>query len=98
MGSPNADGNSMAPVMPVTERVENVENLGKKLLMPFVQGRRTWEELFRAVFAEEYPHQQQYLDQMVAVSLRQIDNGYVPVCVMDRYRGEIAYNKVAMWK
>lgn len=87
-----ADGNTNGVPNVPTERVSNIRPVEEELIAPFVSGRRNWTELFRAVFKEEFPGEVHNIDRMVLISLGRLRRGYVPVCVMNRYRADVAFH------
>lgn len=98
MGSPGADGNTMAVQYPRTEYVGNVRAIERELIHECIPGERNWEELLRSVFLEKYPKLHARIDVLVQVSMRRIKRGYVPACVMERFHEHRAFHKRSMLK
>ncbi len=99
MGSPGSDGNTMSVRMPATQHVANIGAIENEMLHRYIPGKRNWEELLRTVFTEEYADRPEFLkrmDQMIAVSMRRIENGYVPNCVMKQYHEALAFHRRAL--
>ncbi len=88
-----ADGNTNGMPNVPTERVSNIRDVEEELIAPYVRGRRNWTELLRSVFREEYKDEMHNIDRMVLVGLGRIKNGYVPRCVMDKYREQQALHE-----
>lgn len=99
MGSPGSDGNTMGVQMPATQYVADIDVLKEELIFRHIPGQRNWEELLRAVFAEEYaesPVLLGHMDRMVAASVKRIEQGYVPTCVIKRYDENRAFHRRAL--
>lgn len=88
-----ADGNTNGVPNVPTERVSNIRDVEEEMIAPYVAGRRNWTELLRDVFREEYKGEAHNFDRMILIALGRIRNGYVPTCVMNRYRANVAFHE-----
>lgn len=99
MGSPGSDGNTTSVRMPATQYVADIRAVEQELIYERIPGKRNWEEVLRAIFTEEYadhPELLGHMDQMVAASMKRIEKGYMPICVVKRYHENLAFHQRAL--
>lgn len=82
MGSPGADGNTLAVSLPPTVLVTNTEEIEEILIFPHIEGKRNWEEILRDVFRDDYPSR--LLDSVVLRCVQRIREGYIPTRILQR--------------
>ena len=91
MGSPGSDGNTLGFHFPPTKHVPNLKAVTDAFVYSQIPGKRSWEEVLREVFREDYPDPDQ-LERVVRTSVQRIKEGYVPKKIMDAFREENAFN------
>lgn len=92
MGSPGADGNTLARRMPPTEYVSDVRHIERNLIFPYIPGRRDWRALLTVLFAEEY-HEPRALQSVVEWAIKCVGNGYVPIIVLKEYEEVTGFHR-----
>jgi len=100
MGSPGADGNTLSAQMPALEEVDQKTVLAveDELIFPSIEGKRDWAELFLSTFQEEMPYDVLHHKRMVEFSLKKMDEGRLPACIMEEYRENQRFNALAAFK
>ncbi len=100
MGSPGADGNAAtAPQLAFTKLTEDqLREIEEYFVMPFVEWRRSWEEVFLWFFGKEYPGDHMHWSRMLAVCMQRKDELKIPILLLRRYHAECAFDQNATWK
>ena len=98
MGSPGADGMTCSIQMPDTERVQDIKSVESMLVFSQIEGQRNWEQVFRVAMIDRYSGRAGQLNEVVRMCIQAMKNGYLPVCVMDKYREANCFNARALLK
>lgn len=89
-----ADGNTNGVPNVPTEQVSksNIRKVEEELITAYAAGKPDWPELLERVFREEFKNETHHIEKMVMIGLIRVGRGFVPTCVMNKYRAQMAFH------